>query len=159
MKRETLFLKAAVIVLALPVLAVCIFALPQLAIDIPNYRTDVAYAVTGLLVVLYATALIFFAALWQAFRLLNRIDRNDAFSEGSVSDLKKIKLFAILIGLFYTAGLLPVYVLAEIDDAPGLIVVGMGMVFASFTVAVFAAVLEKLLRNAIDIKSENDLTV
>ncbi|MET3574450.1 DUF2975 domain-containing protein [Bhargavaea ullalensis] len=159
MKRETLFLKAAVIVLALPVLAVCIFALPQLAIDIPDYRTDVAYAVTGLLVVLYATALIFFAALWQAFRLLSRIDQRDAFSEGSVHSLKRIKRFAVLIGLFYAAGLYPIFVLAQVDDAPGLVVIGMGMVFASFTMAVFAAVLEKLVRNAIDIKTENDLTV
>jgi len=32
-------------------------------------------------------------------------------------------------------------------------------IFASLVVAVFAAVLQKLLKNAIDIKSENDLTI
>lgn len=159
MKRETLFLKAAVILLGIPVLAVCIFALPQLAVEIPDYRTNIAYAVTGILVVLYGTAILFFAALYQAFRLLGFIDRNHAFSEDSANTLKKIKRLAVAIGLFYTAGLLPVYVLAEIDDAPGLILVGGGMVFAAFTVAIFAAVLQKLLQNAIDIKTENDLTV
>ncbi|WP_040225612.1 DUF2975 domain-containing protein [Bhargavaea cecembensis] len=159
MKRETLFLKAAVILLGIPVLAVCIFALPQLAVHIPDYRTNIAYAVTGILVVLYGTAILFFAALYQAFRLLGFIDRNHAFSEDSANTLKKIKRLAVAIGLFYTAGLLPVYVLAEIDDAPGLILVGGGMVFAAFTVAIFAAVLQKLLQNAIDIKTENDLTV
>lgn len=51
------------------------------------------------------------------------------------------------------------YLLAEKDDAPGIILIGMVFVFAAFVVAVFAAVLQKLLKNAIDIKSENDLTV
>ena len=52
-----------------------------------------------------------------------------------------------------------VYILAEVDDAPGLILVGMVMVFAPLVIAVFAAVLQRLLKEAIDIKSENDLIV
>jgi len=33
------------------------------------------------------------------------------------------------------------------------------MIFSSFVIAIFAAVLQKLLKEAIDIESENDLTV
>lgn len=51
------------------------------------------------------------------------------------------------------------YLMAEIDDAPGIIVIGLIIIFASMVIAVFAAVLQKLLKEAIDIKSENDLTV
>jgi capsular polysaccharide biosynthesis protein len=47
----------------------------------------------------------------------------------------------------------------KLDDAPGAIVIGLVIIFASIVIAVFAAVLEKLLRTAIDIKSENDLTI
>ncbi|MGV2643750.1 DUF2975 domain-containing protein, partial [Clostridium perfringens] len=47
----------------------------------------------------------------------------------------------------------------EKDDAPGIILIGMALIFASIVIAVFAAVLQKLLQEAIDIKSENDLTV
>ena len=49
--------------------------------------------------------------------------------------------------------------MAEIDDAPGIIVIGLVIIFASMVIAVFAAVLQRLLQEAIDIKSENDLTV
>jgi hypothetical protein len=49
--------------------------------------------------------------------------------------------------------------LAQIDDAPGLILVGFLPVFTAMVVGVFAAVLERLLKEAIDIKSFNDLTV
>ena len=51
------------------------------------------------------------------------------------------------------------YLFAEIDDAPGVIFIGLVVPFASMVIAVFAAVLQRLLQEAIDIKSENDLTV
>ena len=49
--------------------------------------------------------------------------------------------------------------MADIDDAPGLVIVGMIPIFASMVIAVFAAVLQRLLKEAIDIKEENDLIV
>ena len=52
-----------------------------------------------------------------------------------------------------------VYIIAEWDDAPGLILIGLVIIGASMVIAVFAAVLQRLLQEAIDIKSENDLTV
>jgi len=36
---------------------------------------------------------------------------------------------------------------------------GLVIIFASVVIAAFAALLQKLLQNAIEIKSENDLTV
>lgn len=108
---------------------------------------------------LYATAIPFFFALYQTFRLLSYIDRNKAFSELSVTALKNIRNCAITISILYVVGMPLFFLLAEIDDAPGVILIGMVIIFASMVDAVFAAVLQKLLQNAIDIKSENDLTV
>jgi hypothetical protein len=48
---------------------------------------------------------------------------------------------------------------AEKDDAPGAVLIGLVFIFATLIVGVFAAVLERLLQNAIELKSENDLTV
>ncbi|NGM85297.1 DUF2975 domain-containing protein [Paenibacillus sp. 7124] len=157
MKRETLFLKLAVFLIGLPILALCVWGLPAIAKE--AVETYPAYWLYPLLTVMYASAIPFFVALAQAFRLLSYIDKNNAFSERSVSALKIIKYCAITISILYAAGMPLVYLIAEEDDAPGLIVLGMVIVFASIVVAVFAAVLQKLLRNAIDIKSENDLTV
>ena len=52
-----------------------------------------------------------------------------------------------------------VFYLADMDDAPGLVAIGLVIVFASFVIGAFAAVLQKLIQNAVEIKSENDLTV
>lgn len=77
----------------------------------------------------------------------------------SVQVLKKIKYCAIIISCLYVVGMPLFYLMAEKDDAPGIIVIGLIIIFASMVIAVFAAVLQKLLKEAIDIKSENDLTV
>jgi len=157
MKRETLFLKIAVFLIGTPVLALCVFGLPWLAKDTAG--SELAYLIYGILVVMYVSAIPFFGALYQAIRLLSYIDKNNAFSELSVKTLKNIKYCATTITVLYVAGMPLFYLVGERDDAPGVIVIGMMFVFAPLVIAVFAAVLQKLLKNAIDIKSENDLTV
>lgn len=153
MKRETLFLRIAVFLIGLPVLALCIFLLLLIA------KRPAEYWLYPVLICAYLSAVPFFVALYQALKLLTYIDKNNAFSELSVRALKNIKYCAITISILCVVGMPFLYFMAEMDDAPGIIVLGLVIIFASAVIAVFAAVLQKLLKNAIDIKSENDLTV
>ncbi|NEU30678.1 DUF2975 domain-containing protein [bacterium LRH843] len=163
MKRgSTLFLRVGVIFIGIPVLALCIFLLPLFAseaMEEAGRGSVLAYVVFGILIVMYVSTIPFYFALYQALRLLGYIDKNEAFSQLSVSALKKIRNCAITISCLYVVALPLVYIIAEWDDAPGLIIVGMVPIFASMVIAVFAAVLQRLLQEAITIKSENDLTV
>lgn len=146
---STIFLKIAVIFIGSPVLALCIFWLPGF----------VNYLPSPILVSVYVTAILFFFALYQALKLLSYIDKNKAFSDLSVNALKYIKYCAITISILY-AGLVPLlFPIADADDAPGLVAFPIIFTFVSLVIAVFAAVLQKLLKEAINIKSENDLTV
>ncbi|WP_078431056.1 DUF2975 domain-containing protein [Metabacillus halosaccharovorans] len=158
-RGTTLFLKIAVILIGIPVLAICIFLVPEIANFAAELFPDFAYIKYLVLIDLYASAIPFYFALYQAYKLLNYIDRNNAFSQISVNALKKIKLCAFTISIFYAAGMPLFYLMAEVDDAPGIIVIGLVIIFASMVIAVFAAVLQRLLQVAIDIKSENDFTV
>ncbi|QQZ60968.1 DUF2975 domain-containing protein [Paenibacillus sonchi] len=158
-RGTTLFLKAAVILMGIPVLALCIFAVPEIAEFAAELYPDMSFIKYLVFIDLYASALPFYIALYQAFRLLGYIDRNKAFSELSVRVLKNIKYCAIVISGLYVAGLPLFYLMAEKDDAPGIIVIGLVIIFASLVIAVFAAVLQKLLQEAIELKLENDLTV
>ena len=121
--------------------------------------SELAYVVYGLLIVMYISIIPFYFALYQSFNLLSYIDKNQAFSDLSVRALKKIKTCAIIISSLYVLAFPFVFIMAEVDDAPGLAVVGMVPIFASLVIAVFAAVLQRLLKEAIDIKEENDLIV
>lgn len=157
--RETLFLKVAVFLIGAPVLALCVFWVPLIATRAPIYYPTLSHWSYVVMAGLYITALAFFVALYQAFKLLRLIDKNETFSDASVKALRHITTCAVIISGFYVMSLPVLYLLAEIDDAPGFIVLGLVILFASLIIAVFAAVLKKLLQSAIEIKSENDLTV
>ncbi|MDR7075897.1 hypothetical protein J2Y03_000885 [Neobacillus niacini] len=158
MKRgSTLFLKLAVILMCIPVLALGIFGFTWLPKNPVN--PDYAYILYPIVIGMYVSVIPYFVALYQAFKLLSYIDKNRAFSELSVKSLKNIKICALTISGLYVVVLPFVYLVAELDDAPGLIIIGMVPIFASMVIAVFAAVLQRLLQEAIDIKSENDLIV
>lgn len=157
MKRETLFLKIVVFLAGAPILALCLFGLPWLANDLADHFPS--YLLYPVLIGMYAAAIPFFFALYQALKLLSYIDANTAFSELSVTALRNIKRCAVAIGILYAASMPLWYLMADRDDAPGILVIGLVLTFAPVVIAVFAAVLEKLLKSAIDIKSENDLTV
>lgn len=158
-RMSTIFLKVALVLIGIPILALCIFLVPKIANYSVELFPNIAYIKYLVFIYLYVTAIPFYFALYQAFKLLSYIDKNKAFSGLSVRALKNIKYCAVTISIFYAAGMPVFYLMAEIDDAPGIIVIGLVIIFASMVIAVFAAVLQKLLKEAIDIKSENDLTV
>lgn len=152
-KSSTLFLRSVLVLIALIAASICIFVLPAGVVSDKTgyYKPVIAW--------LYLPAIPFFIALIQSFKLLNLIDKNNAFSEASVKCLKIIKYCGLIISGIFLAGMPLVYYAAERDDAPGVIVIGLAFVFTSFVVATFASLLQKLLHNALEIKSENDLTV
>lgn len=156
-QAPTLFLRVAVFIIGTPVLALCILGLPWLANNPVN--PDYAHILYPIVIGMYVSAIPFYTALFNAFRLLGYIDKNIAFSELSVSALKNIKYCAITISALYLVIMPFIYLVADKDDAPGLIIIGMIPIFATMVIAVFAAVLQKLLKNAIDIKNDNDLTI
>lgn len=156
---STLFLKVAVILIGIPILALCIFLVPEMANFAAELYPDMSYIKYLVFIDFYAAAIPFYYALYQAFKLLSYIDKNKAFSEWSVRALKRIKYCAITISSLFVVGLPLFYLVAEKDDAPGIILIGLVLIFASMVIAVFAAVLQRLLQEAIDIKSENDLII
>lgn len=154
MKRgSTLFLKLALVLLGLGALALAIFVLPA------GIKSDNVGYYRPILIGMYLPATPFFLALFQAWKLLSLIDKNNAFSQSSVLALRNIKYCAGVISLFYAAGMPYIFHAADRDDAPGVVAIGLIIIGASLVVAVFAALLERLLKSAIQIKSENDLTV
>lgn len=124
-----------------------------------NEPSLVSYSVLSIVCILFITTIPFFIALWQTLKLLRYIDQNIAFSELSVTALRNIKYCALTITLLYFVCIPFLFPIADADDAPGLILIGSALACSPLVIAVFAAVLERLLQNAITIKSENDLTV
>ncbi|ULL16652.1 DUF2975 domain-containing protein [Paenibacillus sp. H1-7] len=160
MKRgTTLFLKMAVILIGIPILALCIFLVPKIGNFAGELYPEMVYMKPLVLIDMYAAAIPFSFALYQAFKILNYIDKNQAFSELSAKALKNIKFCATTISTLYLLGMPLYYLMGKRVDPPSFIPIGLVIIFASMVIAVFAAVLQRLLQDAINIKSENDLTV
>ncbi len=110
---STLFLKTAVILMGIPVLAMCIFLVPKIGNFAAELYPDIAYIKYLVFINLYATAIPYYFALYQTFKLLNYIDKNNAFSELSVKALKNIKYSALAISVLYVLGMPLFYLVAE----------------------------------------------
>lgn len=108
----------------------------------------------------YATSIAFFVALYKAFKLLGYIGQNKVFSSNSVKALKSIKYCAIVLSvLIVTAGLYIRIFHNKEDDPAGFLAICIVTTFVSVVIATAAAIFEKILQNATDKKSENDLTI
>ena len=106
----------------------------------------------------YIASIPFFVALYQAFKVLAYVRQNKTFSQATVNALRTIKYCAIAIIGFVAVGVI-FLIFADKDDRPAGVFMRILITFASLVIATAAAVLERILQNAVDIKSENDLTV
>lgn len=156
-KGSTLFLKIVLILIAVGTLAGLIW-FPQTEGRAANLDLISIYR-DPFITYIYISSIPFFIGLYQAFKLLNLIDANKAFSQGAVNMLRNMKLASLsLIGLIALAVFF-IRFFAPGDDPAGPTMLGACMALAFGVIATAAGVFQKLFQNAVDIKSENDLTV
>ncbi|MFN8637346.1 MAG: DUF2975 domain-containing protein [Chloroflexota bacterium] len=106
----------------------------------------------------YVASIAFFVALYQAFKVLGYADQNTVFSPTAVRAVRIIKYCAIAIIAFVAVSVL--FMLnGDPDDRPAGLFMRILVTFPSIVVAAVTAVLERVLQHAVDLKSENDLTV
>lgn len=157
-RSSTTFLKVILFLIGIAVLAICIFIVPQIAKFAADLYPSMASMKYLVFILMYGAAVPFYLALYQAFNLLRYIDKNTAFSELSVKALKNIRCCAITIsGLYVLSFPLFRLITKEVDPPFGFI--EFIIISASLVIAVFTTVLQRLLQEAINIKSDNDLTV
>ena len=96
--------------------------------------------------------------LYQAFQVLGNVRQNNIFAQATVKSLGIIKYCAIAI-IGFVAVSVVFMVWGDKDDRPPGVFMRILVAFPSIVIAVAAAMLERIVQNAVDIKSENDLTV
>jgi hypothetical protein len=158
-KGSTIFLQAVIVLIGLGSLSLLLWE-PHVegrnvhATLFQIYFNDpfLAYAYTG--------SVAFFVALYQAFTLLGLVGRGEVFSRRSVKALRTIKYCGmVLVGFLAGAEGYFFIVRRSQDDIAGGVMMGLVLIFASVVVATAAAVFERILQSAVELKSENDLTV
>ncbi|MGE7912608.1 DUF2975 domain-containing protein [Lysinibacillus xylanilyticus] len=150
-RGSTTFLKVIIFILGIVVLAVCIYFLPEAA------RRDAIerpgdYSLYPLLVCAYGIFITFSVALYQMFKLLTYIEKNNAFSELSLQSLKVIKkcIFTVIFFIFLAIVYLRVRVQFTGDDAAGPISLGLMGILATSIIIAIVDVLQKPIKNFLD---------
>src|SRR3989338_2313192 len=161
-KGSTTFLQVVIALIAIVALIVMIrFPLTEgraVNLDLFSIYSD-PFILYG-----YLASIAFFVALYQAFKLLGYIGENKIFSLNSVKALRTIKYCAITLSISIVIAAIYIRISFSVksvtdDDQAGFIAVSIVTTFISIVIATVAAVFEKTLQSAIDMKSENDLTV
>jgi hypothetical protein len=160
MKRSsTIFLQVIIVLIGIGALAFMLLE-PHLegrnahATLFQIYFNDpfLAYAYTG--------SIAFFFGLYQAFKLLGYVARNEVFSQRSVKALRTIKYCALTLVAFILGAEAYFFIAVRgKDDIAGGVMMGLFLILVSVVTATAAAVFERTLLSAIEMKSENDLTV
>jgi hypothetical protein len=160
MKRgSTIFLQVVTALLGVGVLALLLWE-PQLEGRNVNATQFEIYFKDPFLAYIYLAFVPFFVALYQAFKLLGYARRNEIFSQHSVGALRLIKYCAMTTALFIVGAEAYIFVFVRgTDDVAGGVMMGAFIIFVSAIIATAAAVFERILQIAVEIKSENDLTV
>ena len=160
MKRgSTIFLQVVIVLIGIGALALMLWE-PHLEGRNVNATLFEIYFKDSFLAYAYIASIAFFVALYQAFRLLGYIGENKVFSQAAVNALRTIKYCAIVLSILIVIAALYIRIFhAKDDDPAGFIALCIVTTFISVVIATAAAVFERTLQNAVDIKSENDLTV
>ena len=157
-KGQTLFLQGVLVCIGIGMLVTLIwFPLTEgraVGLDLVSVYAD-PFIIFG-----YIASIPFFIALYQAVKLLGYIGQDNVFSLNSVRALRSIKYCALIVGAAIVgAGAYINLFHAQDDDPAGFLAMCIVTIFGSIVIATAAAVFERLLQSAVEIKAENDLTV
>ena len=151
MKRSsTIFLQVVIVLIGVGVLALLLWE--------PHVEGRNAHATLfemyfdPFIAYAYIGSIPLFVALYQAFKLLGYIRRNEIFSQRSVRALRTIKYCALAIIGFVAVSML-FMIHGDRDDRPAGVFMRTLITFPSIVVAIAAAMFERILQNAVGIKS------
>jgi hypothetical protein len=152
----TIFLQAVIVLIGIGALALMLWE-PHIEGRNAHATLFEIYFNDPFLAYAYLASMPFFVALYQAFKVLAYIRLTKAFSQATVKALRTIKFCALGIIGFVAVG--EVFImLGNSDDRAGGVFIGILITFGSVVSATVAVMFERILQNAVDIKSENDLT-
>jgi len=159
MKRNsTIFLQIIIVLIGIGALALLLWE-PHTEGRNAQATLFEIYFKDPFLALVYVGSIPFFVALYQAFKVLGYAGQNRIFSQVAVKALQTIKYCALAIIGFVVVEEIFIILNHGNDDAAGGVFMGVLITFGSIVIATAAAMFERILQNAVDIKSENDLTV
>jgi len=156
-RSSTAFLQSVIVLIGIGALALMLWE-PHLEGRNEHATVFEVYFKDPFLAYAYVGSIPFFVALYHGFKVLGFAGKNQVFSQAAVNALRTIKICAIALIGFVAVG--EIFILMNVnEDRAGGVFMGVLITFGSIVIATAAATFERILQSAVDLKSENDLTV
>lgn len=157
---STIFLQAVIVLVGIAAVALLLW---EPLIEGRNAHSTLwqTYFTDPVLAYAYLASIPLFVALYQVFKLLTHVRHDTTFSPAAVKSTRTIKYCAMLIigSVVFSIVFMPLNGGDGGDDGPQGIFMRLLVLVPTIVVAAAAAIFERLLQNAVNLKSENDLTV
>jgi len=157
-KTSIIFLQVVTVLIGIGALALLLWE-PQIEGRNAHATNFEIYFKDPFLLLVYMGSIPFFIALYQAFKVLGYAGQNNVFSPEAMKAIRIIKYCAITIIGFVVVEEAFIILNNSGDDRAGGVFMGILITFGSIVIATVAALFEKILQSAVDIKSKNDLTI
>jgi hypothetical protein len=157
-RSSTIFLQIVIVLIGIGALALLLWE-PHLEGRNAHATNFEIYFKDPFLALVYLGSIPFFVALYQAFNVLGYAGQNKIFSQEAVKALWTIKYCALATIGFVVVEEIIIMLNHGSDDAAGGVFMGVLITFGSIVIATAAAMFKRILQNAVDMKSEKDLTV
>ena len=154
---EKWILKGFVMFIGTVIALLSAFWLPEVAELTAVNNPEFAYLRYPVLVMMIVTTIPFYIALIKTNRLLNLIQKKEAFTEASVKALKVISYCGAAIASSYFCLAVGLVMVKAVQ--PGFFIAIIMLIVTSTTISFFANLLKILLEEALSYKHEVDLTV
>lgn len=153
MKLKVNLLKTALVIISLFVVFITVIFMFQFSSEKKNLVNSILFCAV------FGSVLLGFRVLFLLNRILDFVQRTEAFSAKTLKVVSKIKKLILLISLVFL-GILPFfYTVADRQDAPGVLVIGLGLVSIPFTAFIFSQIVEELFKSAAELKNDSELTI
>lgn len=142
--------KHSIIILKIIILLIALFMLTLSVVGMVSLIKNPINPIYGhilypIVIVIYISTIIIYLAFYQTIMFLNLMKEKLTFSINTKTRLEKIKILGLVFSVLYFFLMPFVYMLANADDAPGVIFVGMIPLIGGFIVSLFADILIKLI--------------
>lgn len=113
-----------------------------------------SYILYPIVIFLYLSSVFIYLSFYQTNKFLKLLDNHKVISVDSISIMSKIKVYGLIFAIIYFIALPFFYLLADLDDAPGIIFIGLMMFIGGVIVSLFAEIITKLINEGLKTNNE-----